>query len=160
MYRLTEDVIVEFLPPRVKGGVSYDCGHERTCVDSGTTHIMEDPAALHTFFDFLSGFEEFMQEQSWGHLATPNLPSHYIGLIIFISVGVQPSSVEFGRQYTWANYDVENFQESPILTTRLKGEFNRESQCIIVQIGEPERVLETLEEQFEELADVLLNDNS
>jgi alkanesulfonate monooxygenase SsuD/methylene tetrahydromethanopterin reductase-like flavin-dependent oxidoreductase (luciferase family) len=95
-----------------------------------------------------------------GHLATTNLPGHYIGLIILISAEVQPPSVEFGRQYTWANYDVENFQESPIWTTRLKGEFNRESQCIIVQIGEPERVLETLEEQFKELADVLLNDNS
>jgi hypothetical protein len=146
VHRLTEDVIVEFLPPGVKGGMSYGCGHERTCVHSGTTHVVEDPAALHNLFDFLSGFEEFMQEQSWGHLTTPNLPGHYIWLIIFISARIQPSSVEFSRQDTWADYDVENFEESPILTTRLKGEFNRESQCIIIQIGEPERILETFEE--------------
>jgi hypothetical protein len=158
--RLAEDVIVEFLPPGAKGGMNYGCGHKRTCVDSGTTHIMEDPAALHTLFDFLSGLEEFMQEQSWGHLTTPNLPGHYVGLIIFISARIQPSSIEFSRQHTWADYDVENFQESPILTTRLKGEFNRESQCIIIQIGEPERILETFEEQFEKMANVLLNENS
>jgi hypothetical protein len=93
---------------------------------------MEDPAALHTLFDFLSGLEEFMQEQSWGQPTTPNFPGHYIGLIIFISARIQPSSVEFSRQHTWADYNVENFEESPILTTRLKGEFNRESQCVII----------------------------
>jgi hypothetical protein len=60
VYRLSEDVIVEFLPPGVKGGMSYGCGHERTSVDSGTTHIMENPAGVHTLFDFLSGFEEFV----------------------------------------------------------------------------------------------------
>jgi hypothetical protein len=69
---------------------------------------MEDSATVHEFFNFLSGLEEFVQEQSWGHLATPKLPSHYIGLIIFISATVQPSSIEFGRQHTWADYDVED----------------------------------------------------
>jgi hypothetical protein len=108
MDRLTEDVIVEFLPPGVKGGVSYDCGHEGTCVDSGTAHIVEDPAALHQLFDFLSGLEEFMQEQSWGHLAASKLPGHYIGLIIFIGANIQPSSIELSRQYAWADYDVED----------------------------------------------------
>jgi hypothetical protein len=62
MYRLTEDVIVEFLPPKVKGRVSYDCGHERTCVDSRTAHIVENPAALHQLFDFLHRLKEFVQK--------------------------------------------------------------------------------------------------
>jgi hypothetical protein len=46
------------------------------------------------------------------------------------------------------------------LTFGFKGEFNKESQGVIVQIGEPERILETFEEQFKKLADVLLNENS
>jgi hypothetical protein len=62
MDRLTEDVIVEFLPPGVKGGVSYGCGHERTGIDSRATHILEDPAAVHTFFDFLPRLKKFMQK--------------------------------------------------------------------------------------------------
>jgi hypothetical protein len=108
VHRLIEDMIMEFLPPGVEGGVSYGCGHKRPGVDSGTTHIMENPATVHKFFNFLSGLEELMQEQSWGHLATPKLPSHYIGLIIFISTRVQPSSIEFSWQHTWADYDVED----------------------------------------------------
>jgi hypothetical protein len=60
--RLTEDVIVEFLPPVVKGGMSYGRGHERTGVDSRTTHILEDPAVVHTLFDFLPRLKEFMQK--------------------------------------------------------------------------------------------------
>jgi hypothetical protein len=108
VYRLTEDMIMEFLPPGVEGGVSYCCGYKRPGVDSGTTHITEDSATVHELFDFLSGLEEFMQKQSWGHLATPKLPSHYIGLIIFISAIGQPSSIEFSRQHAWADYDIEN----------------------------------------------------
>jgi hypothetical protein len=69
---------------------------------------MEDSTAVHELFDFLSGFEEFMQKQSWGHLATPKLPSHYIGLIIFIGATGLPSSIEFSRQHAWADYDVED----------------------------------------------------
>jgi hypothetical protein len=69
---------------------------------------MEDSATVHEFFDFLSGLEEFVQEQSWGHLATPKLPSHYIGLIIFISAAGQPSSIEFDWQHRWADFDVED----------------------------------------------------
>jgi hypothetical protein len=97
VYRLTEDVVVEFLPPGVKGGMSYGCGHKRPGVDSGTTHIRENPAAVHNLFDFLSGLEEFVQEQSWGHLATSKLPGHCIRLIIFISALTLPSSIEFSR---------------------------------------------------------------
>jgi hypothetical protein len=47
-------MIMEFLPPGIEGGVSYSCGHKRPGVDSGTAHIMEDSAAMHKFFDFLS----------------------------------------------------------------------------------------------------------
>jgi hypothetical protein len=108
VYRLTEDMIMEFLPPGVEGGVSHCCGYKRPGVDSGTTHVTEDSATVHEFFDFLSGLEEFMQKQSWGHLATPKLPSHYIGLIIFISAIGQPSSIEFSRQHAWADYDIED----------------------------------------------------
>jgi hypothetical protein len=60
VYRLTEDMIMEFLPPRIEGGVSYGCGHKRPGVDSGTAHIMEDSATVHKFFDFLSRLEEFV----------------------------------------------------------------------------------------------------
>jgi hypothetical protein len=101
-------MVMEFFPPGIEGGVSHGYGHKRPGVDSGTAHIMKDSATMHKFFDFLSGLEEFVQEQSWGHLATPKLPSHYIGLIIFISTRVQPSSIEFSRQHTWADYDVED----------------------------------------------------
>jgi hypothetical protein len=108
VYRLVEDMIMEFLPPGVEGGVSYCCGYKSPGVDSGTAHIMEDSATVHEFFDFLSGLEEFMQKQSWGHLATSKLPSHYVRLIIFISAMIQPSSIEFSRQNAWADYDVED----------------------------------------------------
>jgi hypothetical protein len=56
MHRLIEDVIMEFLPPGIEGGMSYGCGHKRPGIDSRTTHIMENPAAVHKLFDFLSGF--------------------------------------------------------------------------------------------------------
>jgi hypothetical protein len=62
VYRIIEDMIMELLPPGIEGGVSYGCGHKRPGVDSGTTHIMEDSATVHKFFDFLSGLEKFMQE--------------------------------------------------------------------------------------------------
>jgi hypothetical protein len=121
---------------------------------------MEDSATVHKFFDFFSGLEEFMQEQPWGHLATSKLPSHYIGLIIFISAMIQPSPIEFSRQHAWADYDVEDFQESPILAFGFERKFTRENQSIIVQIREPERIRETFEEQLKKLADVLLDKNS
>jgi hypothetical protein len=70
VYRLTEDVIMEFLPPGVEGGMSYCCGNKRPGVDRRTACIFKNPASLSKFLDFLSGLKEFMQEQSWGHLAT------------------------------------------------------------------------------------------
>jgi hypothetical protein len=98
MHRLTEDMVVEFLPPRVEGGVSYSCRSERPGVNRWTAYILENPAGLSKILDFLSGLEEFMQKQSWGHLATSKLPSHHVGLIVFISTMVQPPSTEFSWQ--------------------------------------------------------------
>jgi hypothetical protein len=146
VYRLTEDMIVEFLPPGIEGGVSYCCGYERPGVNRMTAHVLKDSATLHKFLDFLSGLEEFMQKQSWGHLAASKLPSHYVGLIIFISAIGQPSSTEFSRQNAWVDNDIEDLQESPILASSFKREFTRESQIVIIQIREPERILEAFEE--------------
>jgi hypothetical protein len=80
MHRLTKDMIMEFLPPGVEGGVSYCCRHKRPGVNRRTAHILKNSASLSKFFDFLSGLEAFMQKQSWGHLATSELPSHQVGL--------------------------------------------------------------------------------
>jgi hypothetical protein len=146
MHRLTKDVIMEFLPPGVEGGVSYCCGYESPGVNRRTAHKLKNSASLGEFLDFLSGLEEFMQKQSWGHLATSELPSHQVGLIIFISAMVQPSSTEFSRQNAWADNDIKDLQESPILASNFKRELTRESQIVIVQIREPERILETFEE--------------
>jgi hypothetical protein len=66
MHRLTKDVIMEFLPPGVKGGVSYCCGYERPGVNRRIAYILKNSASLNKFLDFLSGLEEFMQKQSWG----------------------------------------------------------------------------------------------
>jgi hypothetical protein len=62
VYRLTENVIMEFLPPGVKGGVSYCCRCEGPGVNSWTAYILKNPAGLSKFFDFLSGLEKFMQK--------------------------------------------------------------------------------------------------
>jgi hypothetical protein len=69
---------------------------------------MEDSAAVHKFLDFFSGLKKFVQKQSWGHMATSKLPGHYIGLIIFKSAMILPSSIEFSRQHAWADYDIED----------------------------------------------------
>jgi hypothetical protein len=62
VYRLTENMVMEFLPPRVEGGVSHCCRCERPGVNSWTAYILKNPAGLSKFFNFLSGFEEFMQK--------------------------------------------------------------------------------------------------
>jgi hypothetical protein len=127
VYRLTENVIMEFLPPGVKGGVSYCCRYKGQGVNSWTAHILKDPAGLGKLFNFLSGLEEFMQKQSRGHLATPKLPSHHVGLIIFISAMVQPPSTEFSWQNTWVDDDVKDFQKSSILASSFEGKLTGES---------------------------------
>jgi hypothetical protein len=55
-------MVMEFLPPRVEGGVSYYCRCEGPGVNNWTAYILKNPASLSKFFDFLSGFEEFMQK--------------------------------------------------------------------------------------------------
>jgi hypothetical protein len=127
MHRLTEDMIMKFLPPGVEGGVSYCCRCERPGVNRGTAHILKNLAGLSKFFDFLSGLEDFMQKQSRGHLATSKLPSHHVGPIVFISTVVQPPSTEFSRQNTWVYDDIEDLQKSSILTFSFNGELTRES---------------------------------
>jgi hypothetical protein len=149
VYRLTENVIMKFLPTGVEGGVSYCCRCERPGVNGGTAHILKNPAGLSKFFDLLSGLEEFVQKQSRRHLATSKLPSHHVGLIVFISTVVQPPSTEFSRQNAWVDDDIENLQKSSILAFSFKGELTRESQIVIIQIREPKRILEAFEEELE-----------
>jgi hypothetical protein len=62
MHWLTEDMIMEFLPPRIEGGMSDCCGCETPGVNGWTAFIFKTPFGLHTFLDYLPGFEEFMQE--------------------------------------------------------------------------------------------------
>jgi hypothetical protein len=62
VHRLTENVVMEFLPPGVEGGVSYYCRCEGPGINSWTAYILKNPAGLSKFFDFISGFEEFMQK--------------------------------------------------------------------------------------------------
>jgi hypothetical protein len=88
MHRLTEDMVMEFLPPRVEGGVSYCCRCKRPGVNSWTAYILKDPAGLGEIFDFLSRLEKFMQKYPWGHLATSKVPSHHVGLVVLISTVV------------------------------------------------------------------------
>jgi hypothetical protein len=107
MHRLTEDMVMEFLPPRVEGGVSYCCRCERPGVNRWTAYILENPAGLSKILDLLPGLEEFMQKQSRGHLATSKLPSHHVGLIVFIS-------------NAWVDDDVKDFQKSSILAISFK----------------------------------------
>jgi hypothetical protein len=127
MHRLTEDMVMEFLPPGVEGGVSYCRRCEGPGVNRWTAYILENPAGLSKLFDFLSGLEEFMQKQSRGHLATSKLPSHHVGLIVFISTVVQPPSTEFSWQNTWVDDDVKDFQKSSILASSFEGELTGES---------------------------------
>jgi hypothetical protein len=55
-------MVMEFLPPRDEGGMSYCCGYERSGVKSWAAFILKNPSGLYAVLDFLSGFEEFMKE--------------------------------------------------------------------------------------------------
>jgi hypothetical protein len=46
------------------------------------------------------------------------------------------------------------------LACSFKGELTRESQIVIIQIRELEGILETFEEELEELADILFDEDS
>jgi hypothetical protein len=70
--------------------------------------IFKDPSGLHVFFYFLSGLEEFMNKLPWGHLATSQLSSHHVWLIIFIGTVILPSSTKFCWQDAWMDEDIEN----------------------------------------------------
>jgi hypothetical protein len=62
MYWHIEDVIMKFLPPRSKRGMSYCYWHKRLgCIDSCAALVLEDPLCLYGFLDILSGFEKFMK---------------------------------------------------------------------------------------------------
>jgi hypothetical protein len=60
---LIESVITEFLPPGSKGGMNYCCWYKRLrCINSWAALILKNSSSLQGFFNFLSGFEEFMKE--------------------------------------------------------------------------------------------------
>jgi hypothetical protein len=56
--------------------------------------------------------------------------------------------------------DVKDFQKSSILASSFEGKFTGESQIVIIQVREPERILEAFEEELKELADILPDENS
>jgi hypothetical protein len=56
VHRLTEDMVMEFLPPRIEGGMSYCCRCERPGINGWTAFILKNPAGLSKLFDFFSGF--------------------------------------------------------------------------------------------------------
>jgi hypothetical protein len=59
---LTEDVVMEFLPPRDEEGMSYCYWCEKPGIKSWAAFILKNPSGLYAILDFLSGFEEFMKE--------------------------------------------------------------------------------------------------
>jgi hypothetical protein len=67
---LTEDVVMEFLPPGDEKRMSYCCWYRGPRINSWAALIFKDPFCLQAFFYFLSRLEEFVKKQSWGHLAT------------------------------------------------------------------------------------------
>jgi hypothetical protein len=62
VHRLTEDVVMKFLPPRIEGGMSYCCRRERPGINGWTAFILKNPAGLSKLFDFFSGFVGFMEK--------------------------------------------------------------------------------------------------
>jgi hypothetical protein len=62
MHWLTEDMVMEFLPPGDEEGVSYYCWCEKPGIKSWSALILKNPSGLYAILDFLSGFEEFMKK--------------------------------------------------------------------------------------------------
>jgi hypothetical protein len=62
MHWLTENVVMEFLPPGDEEGVSYCCWCEKPGIKSWAAFILKNPSGLHTLPDFFPGFEEFMKK--------------------------------------------------------------------------------------------------
>jgi hypothetical protein len=59
---LTEDMVMEFLPPGDEDGVSYCYWCEKPGIKSWAALVLKNPSSLYSILDFLSGFEEFMKE--------------------------------------------------------------------------------------------------
>jgi hypothetical protein len=59
---LTEDMVMEFLPPGDEERVSYCYWCEKPGINSWAAFVFKDPPGLNALFDFLSGFEEFMKK--------------------------------------------------------------------------------------------------
>jgi hypothetical protein len=53
--------------------------------------------------------------------------------------------------------DIKNLYGSCIMASSFKGEFIREGQVIIVQIGDLKGIGETSEEELKKLTDILIN---
>jgi hypothetical protein len=63
VYWHVENVIMKFLPPRNKKGVSNCYWHKRLgCIEGCAALILKNPSCLHGFLDVLSGLEKFMEE--------------------------------------------------------------------------------------------------
>jgi hypothetical protein len=62
VYWLTEDMVMEFLPPGDEERVSYYCWCEKPGVKSWAAFILKNSSGLYAILNFLSGFEEFMKE--------------------------------------------------------------------------------------------------
>jgi hypothetical protein len=63
-------MIMKLLPPGGEKRMSYCCWCKGPGINGWATLILKDSSGLYAIFDFLSGFEEFMEEYPWGHLAT------------------------------------------------------------------------------------------
>jgi hypothetical protein len=59
---LTEDMVMEFLPPGDEERMIYCYWCEKPGIMSWVAFILENPSGLNAILDFLSGFEEFMKE--------------------------------------------------------------------------------------------------
>jgi hypothetical protein len=63
MYWHIKDMIMKFLPPMNKRGMSYYYWHKRPgCINSCAALVLKDPFCLNGFLDILFGLEEFMKE--------------------------------------------------------------------------------------------------
>jgi hypothetical protein len=59
---LTEDMVMELLPPGDEERVSYCYWCEEPDINSWAALVFKDPSDLNVLFDFLSRFEEFMRK--------------------------------------------------------------------------------------------------
>jgi hypothetical protein len=63
-------MIMKLLPPGGEKRMSYCYWCKGPGIDGWTALVLKDPSGLYVIFNFLSGFEEFMEKQPWRHLAT------------------------------------------------------------------------------------------